>query len=126
RRARWTVRNESRGCDLGDRVGLARSFFTRARGLLFRPPLRAGEGLWLEPCRAVHTFWMRAPLDLVFVDRMGEVVHLEADVPPGRVVGPAPRARAVLELPAGTIAATGTGLGDRLRRHASSGNATSS
>lgn len=69
-------------------------------GLLAQPLPPSGSGLWIEPCRAVHTFGMRGPLDLVFVAKSGAVLRVCENVKPGRVRGSL-RARSVLELRAG-------------------------
>lgn len=76
-----------------------------ALGLLSRPPLRAGEGLWLVPGGSIHTWGMRAPIDAVFLDREYGVLRVARGVRPWRV-GWAPRGTAsVVEVPAGAAAA---------------------
>ncbi len=109
-----TVTNLTRSSVLGTRIGHARHWWQRLRGLLGRKSLGDGEGLLLEPCRAVHMLGMRFPLDVAFVDRNGEVVAVYAGLAAGRRTGYHRRARAALELPAGTLASTGTVPGDRL------------
>jgi len=84
------------------------------RGLLCRPPLERGEGLWIEPCRMVHTFGMRYALDLAFIDRHGRVCKLSRAVAPGRLAGSF-AARSTLELRDGAIAAAGLQVGDVVR-----------
>lgn len=93
------------------RVWKAASLWERARGLLGRPPLAAGEGFLIEPCRMVHTFGMRYVLDLAFIDRQGRVCKLAYGVGPGRFAGAA-AAHATLELATGALAASGLKLGD--------------
>lgn len=65
-------------------VEIACTPWARLRGLIGRP--RDGTALVLAPCRSVHTFGMRASLDVVFVDRRGTVLAVHPRVPPGRVV----------------------------------------
>lgn len=92
------------------RVTSARGFVARLRGLIGRPAPQPGEGLWIEPCAAVHTFGVRDPLDLVFVSACMVVQRIEAAVPPRRVrIGPG--ARAVLELRAGEARRIGLRVG---------------
>lgn len=87
----------------GWRIAAARGPLARARGLLGRRGLPARHGLWLRT-RSVHTIGMRFTLDLVWVDRDGAVVRVDADVPPGRV-RTCLAASGVIELAAGGGAA---------------------
>lgn len=104
--------NRTRDSILGTRVGLADQWWQRARGLLGRPEPAEGEGLLLSPCRAVHMLGMRYPLDVLFLDRQGQVTASYPDLRPGRRTGWHGSARYALEVPAGTIEATGTREGD--------------
>ena len=111
-----TVRvvNVSRGTIVADRVQVADTWAGRLRGLLGRPALAPGQGLLLTPCRAVHTFGMRYPIDVVYAARDGRVVLVRYRMGPGRL-GPWVRTAAwVLELAAGTVGARGVAAGDRL------------
>jgi uncharacterized membrane protein (UPF0127 family) len=85
----------------------------RRRGLLGRSTLADGEGLWIVPCESVHTFGMRFPIDLVYLDRQCRVKRLRSNVPPWRLSA-CFTAHSVLELPAGTILITRTSTGDQL------------
>jgi uncharacterized membrane protein (UPF0127 family) len=111
-----TVRivNRTRDRELGSRVDLADSWWLRVRGFLRRPQPRPGEGLLLSPCRAVHMMGMAYPLDVIFLDRHGHIVAQYPDLRPGRSTAWHARARYALELPQGTIAATGTEAGDHV------------
>lgn len=103
------VHNLTRSIVLGDRIRRADTFRLRLLGLMFHPGLQPGEGLWLEPCRQVHTHFMRFPLDLLFLDPEGRVLHTLAGFPPWRISPAVPGARAVLELPAGAMGETRPG-----------------
>lgn len=111
--ARITVTNLSRHTELGDSVRLAGDGANRRKGLLGREGLAAGEGLWIVPCEAVHTFWMRFPIDLIYLDRKCRVVKVRSNVRPWRLSA-CLRAHSVIELAAGTIAATRTMPRDEL------------
>lgn len=78
----------------------AGSVWQRLCGLLGRPPLGPGQGLWLTPCRAVHTAGMRYAIDLAFIDRRGRVVRIVRSLRPWRWAA-CWRARSVVELAAG-------------------------
>ena len=83
------------------------------KGLLGRRALDEDEGLLLEPASAVHTWFMRFSIDLVFIDRELGVVRVAPEVRPWRFAY-ARRSRHVLELPAGAAARRGLQTGDRL------------
>lgn len=109
-----TVTNQDRGTVIAEHVTSARSFFSRARGLIGHAPLVPGDGLLLVGDNSIHTFFMGFPIDAAFLDAQHRVVHLMHGVAPWRVSKIVWRARAVLELPAGALAATGTRVGDCL------------
>ena len=106
--------NPARGSVLGTRIALADRWWLRLRGLLGKEALPAGEGLVLRPCRAVHMRGMAFPLDVAFLDRSGAVVAAYHSIPPGARTRWHKAARDALELPAGTLAASGTALGDTI------------
>jgi uncharacterized membrane protein (UPF0127 family) len=108
---RLRVSNLTRNTVLATSMEVANSASKRNKGLLGREYLSPGEGLWIRPCEAVHTFWMRFPIDLVYLDRKNRIRKLTSDVPPWRLSG-CLWARSVIELPAGTIRRTQTQLGD--------------
>lgn len=108
------VTNHTRGRQIGDRVRLADRWWSRLRGLLGRGPLDTGEGLLLAPCRAVHMFGLRYPLDVAFLDGAGTVVALYHRLAPGARSRWHRRAALALEVPAGTLATTDTQEGDVL------------
>jgi uncharacterized protein len=93
---------------------------SRMKGLLGRGSLPPGQGMILDPCRLIHTFMMRFAIDVVFYDRAHRVTRAVADVRPSRMAWGGWRARATLELPAGTLAAGGFTLapGTQLRLEA--------
>jgi uncharacterized protein len=109
--------NVARSYTLGDRVGVADRWWLRLRGLWGRSSLPTGEGLLLSPCRAVHMMGMKFPLDIVFLDSADRVVATYERLAPGRRTRFHRAARSALELPAGTIAATGTLAGDPIEYH---------
>ena len=86
---------------------------TASQGMLGRERLSSGEGLWIIPCEAVHTFWMRFPIDLVYLDSKKRIRKLVSEVPAWRLSA-CLRAHSVLELPPGTIRETQTQRGDTL------------
>ena len=85
----------------------------RMVGLLGRRNLPAGEGILLRPAGSIHTFFMRFPIDVVFLDRDQVVVGIEAELAPWRTAGRR-GAKAVVEIAAGECARRGVRVGDRL------------
>lgn len=106
--------NITRGTVLAERAAVAETPASRRRGLLGTDSLAAGSGLLIVPCRQVHTFGMGYPIDVVFVDEAWNVKRVVHGMKPGRLGALVMRARAVLELPAGKAAETGTLVGDML------------
>ncbi len=109
----YRIVNLTRSTVVAQRAEQARTFRARLRGLMFRAQLAPGSGLVIEPNNNVHTFWMRFPIDVVFVDRADRVVGLVPAMPPNRPFAGARRARRTIELPNGTIAASATHMGDQ-------------
>jgi len=85
----------------------------RRVGLLKHERLDPGTGLWIIPCESVHTFFMKFPIDLVYLDKKRKVRKVRHAVPAWRLSA-CFTAHSILELPAGTVAKTGTRAGDEL------------
>ncbi len=96
-----------------ERCEVAERGLSRMRGLLGRDGLEPGGGMLIDASPSVHMFFMRFPIDVVFLDRDRKVVRVVERLRPWRVAG-ARRAAAALELPAGAAAATGVDVGDIL------------
>jgi uncharacterized membrane protein (UPF0127 family) len=99
-------------------VEVADGRIERMRGLLGRTDLDADHALWLEPCNAVHTFGMRFPIDVVFIDRRGRVISVRRNVRRARMLV-CWRARSALEMRANAAQAWRIDVGDALAWRAS-------
>jgi hypothetical protein len=108
----WALHNRDTGATLARRVLAAVDSETRRRGLLGRNSLE-DEALVIAPCNAVHTFFMKFSIDVIFVDRQGTVTRVARAVAPWRITA-ALRAFAVIEVAAGTAARTRTTTGQSL------------
>ena len=106
--------NQTRQLYLATDLAMAQTHWSRLRGLLgvSGGDFGNGRGLWIRPCRGVHTLAMRFPIDVVYLDRVGTVVHLEHNLQPWRFSPVRMQATSVLELPSHTVARTETALGD--------------
>lgn len=109
------ISNRTRGgVVLATRARSAATPWSRLVGLLGRACLRPGEALHLEPCTSVHTLFMRFTIDVLYLDRDRRVVKAVPALRPFRWSWGGRHAHSALELPAGTLAATGTAHGDTL------------
>ena len=114
------ARNLDRATVLAERLETAGSLWAKFMGLMGRPSLAAGDGLWLPASNGIHMMFMRFPIDAVFVSKPGpdgartvKSVHNNLRAWTGLV--PLVRgADGVLELPVGTIDASRTAVGDRV------------
>jgi len=102
------------GSILSSQVTVADKPFRRMVGLLGRQSLKEDESLLISPCTAIHTCFMRFPIDAVFLTRELEIVNLHANLPPWRLALGGKGSFCVLELPAGKAARVGLKRGDRL------------
>src|ERR1700741_1012053 len=105
------VRNQTRKTVLARAAEKANTSAKRRTGLLKHERLDPGDGLWIVPCESVHTFFMKFPIDLVYLDRKHKVKKVRHAVPAWRMSA-CLTAHSVLELPAGTLRETGTVKGD--------------
>ena len=115
------ARNLTRGTVLAAAVELGDGLWAKFMGLMGRPSLPDGAALWLPESNGIHMMFMRFPIDAVFVGRPDgddgarRVVSVHPALPVWRGLVPLVRgAHGVLELPVGTIAESGTTVGDRL------------
>jgi hypothetical protein len=108
--------NRTRQAYLATALAVADTHWTRLRGLLgFRSgDFRNGSGLWIVPCHGVHTLGMGFPIDVVYLDRVMTVIHIQHDVQPWRFAPVRAQAASVLELPCRTAVETKTAVGDKI------------
>lgn len=118
--ARVAARNVTRSTVLAGELEVAGSLWAKFKGLMGRPSLAPGAGLWLPESNGIHMMFMRFPIDAVFLGRdEADSGRIVLSVHPGlrAWTGLVPLIRGahgVLELPAGTIEATATAVGDRV------------
>ena len=107
------VNNVTRGKILADRAAIANTSATRRTGLLKHTALERGDGLWILPSEGVHTFGMKFAIDVLFLDKKRRIKKMRPNMVRGRIAFSL-LSHSTLELPAGTIAETGTQAGDQL------------
>ncbi len=115
------VRNLTRNTTIADQARVAASMLTRMRGLIGRRTLARGEGLVIGPCSGVHTFFMRMPLDVVFLNRHNQVVCSVSGLPTWAMLPWVRGAARAIELPVGTVHESRTAVGDLLSIEPDSG-----
>jgi uncharacterized membrane protein (UPF0127 family) len=99
---------------LATRLERPRTFVGRGLGLMFRRGLAPGEGMWIAPCNGIHTFFMRFPIDVVFLDRRQRVVRVYPALRSWRMVPLVLGAHSVVELPGGTLERLALPRGEQL------------
>lgn len=107
------VKNLNRDSVVTTVADIADTSQKRRTGLLKHTHLAAGEGLWIVPCEAVHTFGMKFPIDVLYLSKQKKVLKIRDNMVKRRM-SICLRAHSVLELPAGRAAETGTVVGDQL------------
>lgn len=108
------VYNKTRETFVATEAVVADSYLRRLVGLIGKTQrwARLGTGLWIVPSRGVHTIGMLFPIDLIFLNKQKQVVHVEEHVRPFRISKVSLKASSVLELPPHTIYRSGTQVGD--------------
>jgi uncharacterized protein len=118
---RMRIFNVTRNTEVARNAEVARSGAKRSKGLLGRKCLASGEGMWIVPCEAVHTFFMKFALDLIYLDRKLRVKKVRTNVSPWRFSA-CLSAHSILELPCGAIGDSQTVAGDLLEISPTSGS----
>jgi len=106
--------NQTKNTLLAEQAVVADTFFKRTIGLLGRKELQKGEALVLRPCNSVHTFFMRFPLDLLFLDKNNKILKTISSIQPFRLTPIYFNAHFAIELPTGTIQDTSTAQNDTI------------
>ena len=106
--------NKTTGHIIARNLVIADTLWSRAVGLLGRKWLQDGEGLLIRPCCGVHTFFMKFPIDVIFLDGGNRVVAAVSDLKPHRITRIIRASAKVIEVAAGTVSATGTCSGNEV------------
>lgn len=106
--------NQTKNKILAQEAIFAHTPWQRIKGLLGKSEFKVGQALILKPCNSIHTFFMRFPIDVLFVDQDNKVIKALTQIKPFRFSGIYFSAVLVIELPAGIIQATATAASDTL------------
>ncbi len=89
--------NRTKNIILAEEVVKATSFWQRAKGLLGKASLAKNSTLWILRCNSIHTFFMKFPIDVVFVDKNLRVCTVMTNIKPWRLASSLWRAHSVFE-----------------------------
>lgn len=99
----YRVLIDNDGVILANKCRLATDFFSRLKGLMFKNELPQDEALLIVPCNSIHTFFMKFPIDVVFINNDGIALKTVRNMEPGRIVNPIANVWATLELRGGSL-----------------------
>jgi hypothetical protein len=111
---RVRIENSSRGTTLAGEAEMADGFVSRGIGLMGRRGWSRSDGIVIEPCSSIHCFFMRMPIDVIFVDREWRVLRTVEALKPWRIGPIVGKTRRVVELPTGALRRTVCQAGDQL------------
>ena len=95
--------NRTKNTVLAQNAVVADTVFSRLKGLLGRKDFIEGEALIIKPCNSIHTFFMRFPIDVLFIDKDSRIIKTISSLKPFRLTCIYFNAAFVIELPAGTL-----------------------
>ena len=95
-------------------IAVADSYFLRLRGLIGRDVQKLG-GLWLKPCNQIHMFFMKYPIDVIYLSKEQKIIKIERNAATGRIYRAVKGSRSVLELPSGSAVIFGMNEGNILK-----------
>ncbi len=110
-----TIINVTRSTTLATKAAIAKTPAARMQGLLGRDSLAAEEALVITQCRSIHMFFMKFPLDVIFINKQGKIVGLCPQIKPFHLSPIFFLAQDAIELPVGTIAQSQSKIGDFLQ-----------
>jgi hypothetical protein len=108
------LRSETRNLQLLSDLKVANTFWTRGKGLLGVKALGPEQALWITQGNSIHTFFMKMPIDCVFLDKKLRIKKIISNIPPHRLVLPVWGARSVVELSKGRAAELKLEVGEQL------------
>ena len=106
--------NVTKGVVIAQQAQLAVSLGQRMKGLLGRSELPANQALVLKPCSSIHTFFMRFPIDVLFLNKNMQIIKSIQNIPPNHLSPVLRASQMVIELPAGKISQSNTQVGDMI------------
>ncbi|WP_066055600.1 DUF192 domain-containing protein [Robertmurraya korlensis] len=93
---------------------IANTFISRFMGLIGRDSLSDGEALILQPCTSIHTYFMKFPIDCIFLDKNNYVIYIVYHLKPWKLSPILLNARTVIELPSHIHLKDQIDIGDKI------------
>jgi len=106
--------NQTKNIILAEELIMADTLLKRLIGLLGRREFKEGQALVLKPANSIHTFFMRFPIDVLFIDGENKVIKAVSCLKPWRISGIYLRSRMTVELPCGILQKTSVSEGDAI------------
>lgn len=107
--------NQTKNKKISSNLNIANTLWSRTKGLLGKNELKSAEEmLWILRCNSIHTFFMKFPIDCVFLNKQLVVCGLRENVLPWRIILPLLNANSVIEMEAGKIISMNIQVGDQL------------
>ena len=97
-------------------IKIANNFWTRFMGLMGKSPKQIENmgGLLIKPCSQFHMFFMKTPIDVIYLNKNNEIIKIDSEVPTGICCKKVKGSKSVLELPSGYATKLGFNSKDRL------------
>jgi len=111
----YRIINMRTGAIIAEKAKITQNFKERSVGLLNRKSLEPGEALLIKPCNSIHTFFMRFPIDVAFLNKEGKVVGIVKNIGAWRLASCIFKGYMTLEMPKGCIDAHGIKTGDFIK-----------
>lgn len=108
------IKNKTRNIMIAENCIVADTFFSRLKGLLGKKSIDQDTALLITPCNSIHMFFMKFPIDVLFIDKNDIIVHMVNNIKPWRTSKIVRHSEKVIELPAGSLLKNGTCVGDEL------------
>ena len=103
--------NKTSNTIISENVMVANTYFKRLKGLMFTKELPDQSALHIVPCNEIHTFNMKYSIDVLYLDRNNNILHIEEEMQPGKIGKRVKNAVSVVELPSGKVKRVGVKIG---------------
>ncbi|SHH96974.1 DUF192 domain-containing protein [Clostridium grantii] len=108
------IKNKTKNLIVSKEVIIAKNFYSRLKGLLGKENLPENQCLIIYPCKSIHTFFMKFPIDAVFIDKNYKVLKILKNIKPGKTSSYVKKSWAVIEMPVNTLVESKISTGDEL------------